>query len=707
MPSNFSKPFVYLVAFMAHFVSSLAVMSQAPPVLSCAAVDASGAVDLTWSGDPVGDWAGVTPVAYYVQILDAPPSFGQFFEEAVGPASTGGETLAGAVNFATQSFCFTVSMADDTGGETSPSDTICGMHLEVAPGLLPGTVDLDWNSPYPWDVPSGAGSDFIVDQQLPDATWTQVATVPYESGNVALTLEVDVCAEFVYYRIRMAGSDGAGGSSCEHLSAPTGTFLADEIDPTAPVIATADVDSLTGLATLSWSPSVSADAAGYLVYLCTGGFQSLVATLENGELSWTNPFSTAGLAPESYNVAAFDSCYVDGAPDPGAAGSMCAASLFMMVQGSECSDQAMLSWSPVVHWDAGVDRYEVRATEALADGTLMPTELLAAVPADQFQFQHQGATFGSRYHYRIEAFSADGQWSQRSNAVSLEFTYPTGPSWAVLTEASIASDTTAVVKVLADLQGAGSVAYELYRSDPGDDEFDFVSFLTSAGGAFSFVDNDIHSSHGSYRYYVRVVNSCGDSILSTQTAHTVFLTGEAMTDLLAHDLSWSPYIGWSTSPVNHTLFRSEQAAGSLEELVEFAGNVYAFEDDVTDLMDSPGQFCYAIRSTAAPSDAGYTAWSNVVCLTQEPVIWVPNAIVPSGVNNEFKPVLGFSDINSYQLVIYSRWGDILFRSADPDYGWDGTRDGKPLPEAFYPYHIAIQDGAGAIISYQGQVLVLR
>jgi gliding motility-associated-like protein len=86
---------------------------------------------------------------------------------------------------------------------------------------------------------------------------------------------------------------------------------------------------------------------------------------------------------------------------------------------------------------------------------------------------------------------------------------------------------------------------------------------------------------------------------------------------------------------------------------------------------------------------------------------VPNAIVPSGVNNEFKPVLGFSDINSYQLVIYSRWGDILFRSADPDYGWDGTRDGKPLPEAFYPYHIAIQDGAGAIISYQGQVLVLR
>jgi len=309
-PVDFSRA---AAAILFPLLLSATLWGQSPPVLSCAAVDVSGAVELTWSSDPLGDWAGLTPAAFHVQILDAAPAFGQFFEEDLSAAWGSGAVLNGAVNFSIQSFCFTVTMEDDAGGETMPSDTICGMHLEVAPGLIPGTVELEWNSPYPWNAAIGVGSEFIIDQQLPDASWTSVATAPYESGNVSRTLEVDVCAEFVYYRIRLAGGDGgAGGASvCDHVSAAAGIFLADEIDPTPPVIATTDVDSLTGLATVSWLPSVSSDAAGYLVYLCAGGFQSLVATLDDGELSWTNPFSTAALAPESYNVAAFDSCYVD------------------------------------------------------------------------------------------------------------------------------------------------------------------------------------------------------------------------------------------------------------------------------------------------------------------------------------------------------------------------------------------------------------
>jgi gliding motility-associated-like protein len=686
--------------------------AQSAPALTCAQVDDAGAVDLSWVSDPAGDWAGLTPFAYHVQILDASPSFGQFFQEDLAAVFTTGANLSGAVNFSTQSFCFTVTMTDDLGGETSPSDTICGMHLEVAPGLVPGTVDLDWNSPYPFDAPAGAGANFIVEQQMLDASWSQVATVLYEPGNVAVSLEVDVCADFVYYRIRLEGDAGMGGVACDHLSAPAGSFLADEVDPTPPVIATTDVDSLTGLATLSWEPSVSSDAAGYLVYLCAGGFQSLVATLEDGELSWTNAFSTAGLAPESYNVAAFDSCYVDGAPDPGAAGPMCAASLFLMVQGAECSDQALLSWSPVVHWEDGVDRYEIRATEELPDGSLAPTQLLASVPGNQFQFHHQGAHFNSVYHYRVEAFAAAAPYSQNSNAVSQDFIYPTGPTWATLTEASITSDTSAVIRIEADPTGAGTIAYELYRSDPGDDDFDYVNFAVLGGGDFTFNDGGIDARLGSYRYYVQAVNSCGDSILSTTTAHTVFLDGAAMTEQLANDLNWSPYLGWASAPIAHTLYRSEQLDGTLESLLTLDGAVFGYEDDVTDLIDTPGQFCYVIRSEfdASPAPApgsGWTAWSNVVCLTQDPVVWVPNAIVPTGVNNMFRPVLGFSDIDSYQLVVYSRWGDILFRSTDPDYGWDGTRQGQPLPEAFYPYHITIQDGAGAIVSHTGQVLVLR
>ncbi len=61
-------------------------------------------------------------------------------------------------------------------------------------------------------------------------------------------------------------------------------------------------------------------------------------------------------------------------------------------------------------------------------------------------------------------------------------------------------------------------------------------------------------------------------------------------------------------------------------------------------------------------------------------LYVPNAFTPNhdGKNDVFKALL-FGDIRKYELIIYNRWGNEVFRTRDPGIGWDGTFKGGEPP----------------------------
>lgn len=56
----------------------------------------------------------------------------------------------------------------------------------------------------------------------------------------------------------------------------------------------------------------------------------------------------------------------------------------------------------------------------------------------------------------------------------------------------------------------------------------------------------------------------------------------------------------------------------------------------------------------------------------------PTAFSPNGdgKNDVFKPML-HGNVMKYSLSVYNRWGAVVFQSADPNKGWDGTISGKP------------------------------
>lgn len=98
--------------------------------------------------------------------------------------------------------------------------------------------------------------------------------------------------------------------------------------------------------------------------------------------------------------------------------------------------------------------------------------------------------------------------------------------------------------------------------------------------------------------------------------------------------------------------------------------------------------------------------SNYVTIEVEPFVFIPNAFRPTSNNPEnhiFKPEFpGFSP-DTYELAIFSRWGQQIFSSTDPAIGWDGNYDGKPVSPGVYPFQLRYQVPGGKSYEKSGVV----
>jgi len=72
------------------------------------------------------------------------------------------------------------------------------------------------------------------------------------------------------------------------------------------------------------------------------------------------------------------------------------------------------------------------------------------------------------------------------------------------------------------------------------------------------------------------------------------------------------------------------------------------------------------------------------------IFYIPNAFTPDGdeKNNVFKPVITSGvDIHNYSFYIYNRWGELIWESHNPDYGWDGTYNTYMCQDGSYTWKL--------------------
>ncbi len=100
---------------------------------------------------------------------------------------------------------------------------------------------------------------------------------------------------------------------------------------------------------------------------------------------------------------------------------------------------------------------------------------------------------------------------------------------------------------------------------------------------------------------------------------------------------------------------------------------------------------------------------DTIMKTIRPPIFIygPNSFTPDGdgVNDVFR--FKGMGIEFYELLIYNRWGELMFKSSDIKLGWDGTYKGKPVPLGAYIYKVRAESFEKRVFENIGSISLFK
>jgi len=122
---------------------------------------------------------------------------------------------------------------------------------------------------------------------------------------------------------------------------------------------------------------------------------------------------------------------------------------------------------------------------------------------------------------------------------------------------------------------------------------------------------------------------------------------------------------------------------------------------------------FEITLIASTSMGCIDSTSIAIAPQQGGIYYIPNSFTPDGdiYNQVFKPLFtaGF-DIYQYNMLIYNRWGDVIFETNNLEMGWDGSfglNGGDALPGTYtYKINIKVPDNDDRMI-ITGHVNLIR
>jgi gliding motility-associated-like protein len=245
-------------------------------------------------------------------------------------------------------------------------------------------------------------------------------------------------------------------------------------------------------------------------------------------------------------------------------------------------------------------------------------------------------------------------------------------------------------------------------------DFDWVARYGSnlfPGLGDLYLPDTTSPAYNAARYYQIAANdSCGTDHFST-IGRTIYVDAE-LYDFFQNKVFWNAFELENAAVNTYRLFRDYGAGLQLIETFPGGASEFEYIDDISAFANQQGTFCYKVEAeyTFTPPIGlveSLSSSSNVNCIEQRPSVYIPNAIAPNGINNEFKPLIVFGDPRNYSMQIFNRWGELIFKGNDPNSGWFGTNNGSPVPTGGYPYVIQFTASDGANIVKKGIVTVIR
>lgn len=584
------------------------------------------------------------------------------------------------------------------GNSLVSSDTLSSIFLDLN-DLGDGRISLTWNLTHS-PINEGDSPTQNIMREYPAGVWSLRGQVPY--GVTFLQDTIDVCNAWLNYRIEIPNDAGCiSGSNID------GDQLQDIINPYIPVITNISVDTVTDNMVINWNVNGSQDTYGYIIYQLINGFWEPIDTVYGRfNTSYQNPLTNSAFQAETYGVAAFDSCLTNTTPPnyQTSALSETHTSIYLSNTLDICDRTITLNW-------LGYGGKDVISYDIIAKAGSSSFDIIANVSSNISSFEHSNLIQGENYYYYVRANLDNGSTSY-SNLVVQNVIIPTQPTFFYLTTASHTLNGKIGIELLADLNAAVK-EFEIERKGTEESNFNFIASITNispiASNLYFYSDDDIDSKIGAYSYRINFIDTCGNKTLTTNIATTIFLTVTTQDVEMKSTLQWSPYFGFDGNIIEYRIYRGVNGNFNNTPIAVLPPNIRSFVDDLSDFYDSEGEFCYRIEAIESVNSYGInrTSFSNKVCVTIEPIVYIPNAFTIDGYNPIFLPVVSLYDFESYNLNIYNRWGELIFNTQDRYLGWNGKHnDGSPQQEGVYVYLLTFKDGFGKDYQFKGSVTLL-
>lgn len=563
------------------------------------------------------------------------------------------------------------------------SQVIEAPNLICVTTLFDGNVELEWELPPPNNCGAFLGYRVYATPN-PTAPYFLLGTVTNQNQTTYTHVNANGNVQTWHYYLTT-------DLQCPTFQVGQSNVL-DNLDPETPPITSVSIND-AGNIVVNWEVSNSPETNAYVIYSeSNSGFVAIDTIFGSGITSYEH-IGVDINTRQNYTIAAMDAC-----GNIGLLYDVPHQTILLNVAVNRCEQQLELTWDEYESWDNPTAAYQIRAS--VNGGT---RNLIKTVAGSAGGTTIEGYVDGDEVCLTAQAVELGTGHASTTNEICVNFNIVEPLDYIYLSNININND--------GDL--------EVFWNWDADSDLKSYSIFENGGELALpapnplqplsyYLDTTAVVDTGSIEIQIVSIDSCDVTNIST-IGKTVFLEGSAGS-------TYRNYLRWSPFSMDYATVYSYQIYKMVDDVAEFVvsvpANVLIYSDDIDGYQENQADIrYYVVAQSFIELPDGTTkaifSQSNTILIEQPSKIFMPNAFAPEGQNNIFKPVMVFAENSTFQMVIYDRWGRLLFETTDAEAGWDGRLNGKILRQGVYTYIVHVTQLNGDVVEKKGTVLLMR
>ena len=231
-------------------------------------------------------------------------------------------------------------------------------------------------------------------------------------------------------------------------------------------------------------------------------------------------------------------------------------------------------------------------------------------------------------------------------------------------------------------------------------------FGTNEGTSRAVDPTYTYQQPGLYSVSLSATNELGD---------TVSLTRELIIEVMENPVAqFAVYPRTTLNIPGEALYTDNRSRNATEYLWDFGDGTTSTDPEPQHNYTKEGTFTVSLIARNGNGCADTTVLVSAVRTVNHGQLLIPNAFIPNQMgpgsanvhNNEvFLPLV--QNVTKFQMLVFNRWGELMFESTNPESGWDGYHKGHLCPQDVYIYRITAEYENGRTITRTGDINLLR